>query len=221
MATLNTLEQIPVTAMSKNEIPKHVLDAADISAVTQLILLERECRDLGRWQRMHECFHPDSLIRLSWFTGNGADFVAGSIDMARRGVLAKHRLGPVLVRLAGTRAVASLSATIDIPAKIGDVEAQLSSHARFIYRAERRADAWKISGFDAIYVRDELVPTIPGQTLRVPIAELSRFRTSYRMLSYVLSTQGYEVNTGLPGDDRPETVQTLEKEIFGWAGIQP
>jgi hypothetical protein len=37
---------------------------------------------------MRDCFHPDSEIRISWFRGNGADFVTGSIDMARRNVLA-------------------------------------------------------------------------------------------------------------------------------------
>jgi hypothetical protein len=31
---------------------------------------------------MRDCFHPDSHIRISWFRGNGADFVNGSIDMA-------------------------------------------------------------------------------------------------------------------------------------------
>lgn len=196
-------------------------DVADIVAITQLVVLERECRDLGRWERMRECFHPDAVVRLSWFSGSGADFVTGSIDMARRGVLAKHRLSPVLVRLAGTRAVASLGATIDIPTRFGAIEAQLSSHARFMYRTERRGDEWRISGFDAVYVRDELTAAIPGQTLQVPPEELLRFRRSYRMLSYVLSTQGYTVNTELPGDDQPETVQALEAEIFGWAGTQP
>lgn len=45
--------------MNTTVIPQHVLDAANVTDVTQLILLEREC------------FHPDSLIRVSWFTGNG------------------------------------------------------------------------------------------------------------------------------------------------------
>jgi hypothetical protein len=207
--------------MNPSSLPQHVLDAADITAVTQLVLLERECRDLGRWDRMRECFHPDSLIRVSWFTGNGADFVTGSIDMARRGVLAKHRLGPVLVRLSGDRAIATLGAAIDIPVKIGGIEAQLSSHARFIYRAERRGPSWKILSFDAVYVRDELAAAIPGETLTVRAADVAGFRVSYRMLSYVLSSQGYNVNSELPGDDRPDTVRVLESEVFGWASLKP
>ena len=209
---------MPVVIMN---IPRHILDAADTTVIAQLTLLERDCRDQQRWDRMRECFHPDSLVRLSWFTGSGWDFVAGSIDMARRGVLAKHRLGPPLVRLSGDRAVATFAGVIDIPTALSGIEAQLSSHARFIYRAERRGQAWKIAGFDAVYVRDELVASIPGQLLRVSADELARFRPSYRMLSYVLSSQGYTVDSGLAGEDRPETVQALENEIFAWAGIQP
>ena len=37
-------------------LPQDVRDAADTSAIVQLVLAERECRDLGRWARMRECF---------------------------------------------------------------------------------------------------------------------------------------------------------------------
>jgi len=207
--------------MSAAQIPKPVLDATDVSAITQLILLERESRDQQRWKTMRECFHDDALIRISWITGNADEFVNGSIDMARRGVLAKHRLGPVLVRLGGERAIATLGGAIDIPANVGGIDAQLSSFARFFYKAERREGRWKLSGFDATYVRDELVPIVPGQLLRVSPDDLARFRKSYQMLSYVLTNSGYRVNSDLPGDDRPETVRTLETELFSWAGVQP
>jgi hypothetical protein len=202
------------------ELPRSVLDAADIVAVTQLVLTERESRDLGRWNPMRDCFHPDSVVRVSWFTGNGADFVEGSIDMARRNVLAKHRLGPILVRLAGDRAVASLSAIIDIPAKLSGIEVQLSSHTRFLYRTERRSGQWRVLSFDAVYVRDEFTTAIPGVVLPIKPEDLTAFRPTYRMLSYLLKTQGYEVNSNLPGEDRPETVAALEREVYGWAGIQ-
>jgi hypothetical protein len=200
-------------------IPQSVRDAADISAVTQLVLTERESRDLGRWEAMRNCFQEDSLVRISWFTGNGADFVAGSQDMARRKVLAKHRLGPVLVRLGGDRAVASLSGIIDIPAEVHGVAVQLSSHARFLFRAQRHFDQWRLKGFDAIYQRDEFTTAVPGRVLPISDAELAPFRPSYRMLSYLLASQGFTVNPNLPGDDRPESAAALHKELFDWAGI--
>lgn len=202
-----------------SNLPQAVLDAAAVSAVTQLVLTERDSRDLGRWQAMRACFHPDSRVRLSWFSGSGEDFVKGSMDMARRGVLAKHRLGPVRVRLAGERALATFAGIIDIPVSLGGVDAQLSSHARFLYRVERRNERWGIVGFDAVYRRDELQPVIPGESIAVTAAQLARFRPSYRMLSFVLTSQGYPVNADLPGEDRPEGVAAIEREIHEWAGL--
>lgn len=203
------------------EIPQHVLDAAEVTAITQVILRERESRDEGRWGPMRECFHDDALIRISWITGNADDFVNGSQDMAQRGVLAKHRLGPVLVRRHEHRAIATLGGVIDIPVRLDKVDAQLSSYARFYYRAERRENRWKLSGFEAVYLRDELMPSVPGQSIVIAPEDLAPFRPSYRLLSYVLSRNGYSVNPDLPGDDRQDTVDKLETELFSWAGVKP
>ena len=77
------------------------LDVVDILSITQLVLIERESRDNGWWSRMADCFHPDARIRLSWIDGDADAFVKGSIDMARRGMKARHRVGPPVVRLNG------------------------------------------------------------------------------------------------------------------------
>jgi hypothetical protein len=200
-------------------IPQSLIESADITAITQLIACERESRDLALWERMRTCFWPDSRIRVSWFRGNGADFVAGSIDMAQRGVSAKHRLGPILVALNATRAVATMSAIIDLPVKISGIEGTLSSHTRFLYRVEKRADHWGIISFDAVYVRDEIVPSIPGQTISIDPQELEPLRRTYRLLWYFLKTQGYAIDPLLAGEDRPDLVIALNQELFGWAGL--
>jgi hypothetical protein len=202
-------------------LPQSVLDAADITAVTQLVLSERECRDRGRWARMHDCFHPDSIVRVSWFSGSGHEFVERSREMAQRGVPATHRLGPVGVRLRGDRAVASLSGTIDIPGSVDGIAVHLSSHARFLYRAERRDGIWRLSSFEAYYMFDELRAVVPGEVVPVSAADVASFRASYRMLSFLLSKQGYPVNHDLPGQDRPETVEAMCREVYGWAGLEP
>jgi len=204
-----------------NPLPQAVLDAADISAIEQLILTERESRDLGRWKRMASCFHPDSRVRISWFDGSGEEFVKGSIDMARRGMVAKHRLEPPLVRLAGNRAVTSLSAIIDIPEVLGGIEVQLSSHVRILVRTEKRGRKWGICFFDCLYQRDELTTAIPGVSVPLTFEDLKPFRKSYRVLSYLLALKGYAPNNELAGEDKPETVASLISEVFGWAGIEP
>ena len=203
-----------------NGISKTIRDSADITLITQLILRERTSRDLGDWEQMRDCFHPDSIVRISWFNGSGPDFVKGSIDMARRGMLAKHRLAPILVNLHGDRAVASLTGIIDIPMVIDGVDLVLSAYGRFLYRVERRDQVWRIYGFDCIYQRDELTPAILGQTPVIDPGALQNFRPSYRNLAYCLSLTGYTPNPDLPGEDRPETAQKLMAEINAWAAIK-
>jgi hypothetical protein len=195
--------------------------AAHVSAITQLVLAERECRDMGRWERMKSCFHPDAVVRISWFQGNAHDFVDGSREMARRGVLAKHRLGPVSVRVNGTRAVATLAVIIDIPAQARGIALMLSSHARVFYRAEMREGEWRLSSFEVFYTRDELAAQIPGETVPVKATDVEGFRRSYRFLSHVLAAGGFAVRDDLAGEDRPETVEALCREIYGWAGLEP
>ncbi|MGC1460461.1 MAG: nuclear transport factor 2 family protein [Steroidobacteraceae bacterium] len=203
-------------------LTRTVLAAAEVSAITQLVLTERESRDLGQWERLGSCYLPDSHVEISWISGTGAQFVAGSIEMARRGVKARHRLGPVRVQLNGERALATLAGVIDIPAEIEGVEFCLSSHARFLYPVERREGHWGLKGFYGIYVRDEIITRIPGQQLPIRAQELTGFRPSYRMLSWLLTRQGgYVVNNDLPGVDRPEAAEALEQKLLAWAGVKP
>jgi hypothetical protein len=200
-------------------IPQSILESADVTAITQLILRERESRDLALWERMRMCYWPDSLVRVSWFRGTGPDFVTGSIDMFRRGVPAKHRLGPILVTLSGDRAVATLGGIIDLPVNIAGIAGTLSTYARLLYRAEKRADRWGLFGFDAIYMRDELIPSIPGQVIAINPKDLEGLRPTYRLMSYYLKTQGYQIDAELAGEDRPDLVQALNHELFGWAAL--
>jgi SnoaL-like domain len=204
---------------TSSELRKDIRESADITVITQLILRERESRDLQRWETMRACFWPDSLVRVSWFRGNGPDFVTGSIDMAKRGIPAKHRLAPILVRLAGDRAVASLAGIIDLPVKLKGIEATLSAHSRFLYRAERRRGEWRIFGFDAIYIRDELTPAISSQQIVIDPGEIRDFRPSYRMLSYYLQSQRFTIDSELAGEDRPDLVDALYRELFDWAKL--
>lgn len=194
-------------------------EAADITAITQLVVRERESRDLCLWNRMADCFFEGSHVDISWFQGSGQEFVRASKDMYERGMRAKHRLGPILVSLNGERAAATLSAIIDIPESIDGIDLTLSAHSLFLYRVEQRQGVWGLMSFGAIYRRDELIPAIPGQAISIPAEKLSGFRPSYRNLSWSLDRKGYQVNNDLPGEDRPESVAAIMEEIFGWAGL--
>lgn len=201
------------------DLPRAVREAADVSAVNQLVLKERESRDLWRWDDLRDCYHPDGIVHVSWFRGSAADFVKGSIDMASR-LVNRHRLSPVHAVVTGNRAVATLSAIVEIPTRLQDIEMTLMIYSRFVYRAERRDESWRLFSFDAIYLRDDLLPAIPGHTITIDPRELQAFRPSYRLLAYVLSKKGYTIGSDLPGEDKPETVRALMDEVSGWAGVK-
>jgi len=112
-----------------------------------------------------------------------------------------------------------MSAIIDLPVKINGVEGTLSSYTRFLYRAEKRDARWGIISFDAIYVRDEIIPSIPGQQIVIDPAELAPLRRTYRLLWYYLKAQGYSIDPLLAGEDRPDLVVALNQELFSWAGL--
>jgi hypothetical protein len=193
--------------------------AEDIAAITQLVVRERESRDMGFWNRMRDCFHEDAEVNISWFQGRGHDFVSASKGMAERGMLAKHRLGPVLVTLNGDRALATLSAIIDIPTEIEGKHFTLSAHCLMLYRVSKRQQLWRLSSFEVIYRRDEFVPAILGQTAQLPAQQLAGYRASYRNLSYSLYLKGYEPSAELAGEDRPETVAAIFANTYHWLGL--
>ncbi|MFJ1766942.1 nuclear transport factor 2 family protein [Amycolatopsis sp. NPDC088138] len=87
---------------------------SDVTAITQLILHERQGRDRGWWDQMRAAFRPDSTVHLSWFTGSGAEFVKRSEAMSARGDLSVHRMAPPVVTVRGDRAHAEASASIEL-----------------------------------------------------------------------------------------------------------
>jgi len=203
------------------DLPHSVQEAAEVSAVSQLVLRERLSRDLGLWEQMRDCFHDDSVVRISWISASGPEFVRRSKEMAERNVQASHRLGPILVTLAGDRAIAQFAAIIDIPFILKETEVMMSSHTRLLLRAERRESVWRLSGFDAVYLRDEIAPAIPGQIVKVDPEAVKAYRPTYRLLSYCLASGGFPVRNDLAGVDRPDLVDALIREIYGWAGLMP
>ncbi|MFD7922241.1 nuclear transport factor 2 family protein [Streptomyces sp. NPDC059740] len=189
---------------------------ADMTAVTQLVLRERQGRDRGWWQRMRDSLAPDARVAISWFRGSGEEFVTASEAMAKGGTQAVHRMGPPVVDVAGDRAVVEAPAAICLRLHLDAVEADLTSHTRLLYRAERRAGRWWLTALDPVYAGDTLSPVVPGEVPRLDRDRLAAHRPSYRFLGYCLEEQGHPVARDLHGDDRPEGVAALLADAYAW-----
>ncbi|MFB9465864.1 nuclear transport factor 2 family protein [Streptomyces cinereospinus] len=187
-----------------------------VSDITQLVLKERQGRDRGWWQQMHDSFHPDSTVTLSWFDGTGPEFTARSKDMYDSGLRPLHRLRPPVVHVDGNRAVVELPAAVSANFLIDGVEAQVVSHARLLYRAEDRGTGWRIQSLDSVYEQDTLAPVVPGTTLVIDQDLLATFRKPYRFLAYHITLDQRDVRDDLYADDRPDEVDALYRRLFTW-----
>ena len=198
------------------------MSAEDIVLVQQIICREREARDRQWWSEMRSLYAEGSWVDLSWYQGTGAGFVEESIKLTKRGTTAKHQLGPVIVRVneTGKRALATVSASIEARFITDDgIEVDLASQTRLVYRAVKDSGVdtqWKLNRLDCIYECDRIIPTVPGEFIKINPADLRLFRPSYKYLSWFLITKGLEVNRELPGDDRPEQVNSLYDDAFDW-----
>jgi hypothetical protein len=116
----------------------------------------------------------------------------------------------------GQRAVVSMPMAIEFRVELHGVEADLVSYARGIYRLERRDGRAGICDLSTIYERDTLTPVLPGEPIPIDRQRLAALPASYRMLAYYFIVRGYDVNPDMPGDDRPDSADTLLAEAFEW-----
>ncbi|GAA3168161.1 MULTISPECIES: nuclear transport factor 2 family protein [Streptomyces] len=202
--------------MTEQKLEEPSVTLADLQ-VSQLVVREREARDLWRWERMRACYLPDSQVTLSWFQGTGPEFVAQSKTLSETAIPSRHRLGPPTTRIHRDRAIVSLPAAVETYPTIDGVPTVLTAYCRLLYRACAVDGTWKIAQLDGVYERDELVPAVPGQRVNIDPAELDGLRAPYRLLAWATARSGYPVSQDLPADDRPEQVRELYNAAEAWA----
>lgn len=188
----------------------------DKLAIAEVVQTERAARDQGQWARMAACYHPDSVVSISWIETSGADFVAASRKAFASGMRHLHQMAPTLVTLNGDRALAESGAAILLGGTIGGVEVMVTSHARMHARVERRDGAWKIVRLGAVYFEDAMAARIPGETPALDRARLAGYRPSLRFLSYLLEEGGKTPRADLAGIDRPDLVEAMLSAEQAW-----
>lgn len=190
--------------------------ASDSEAVTQLILRERQTRDRGWYDEIADCFTPDELITMSWFTGPASDFIVRTRARTTGRVWGRHRLSPPAVRISGDRAWGELPLAIEFQIDVGGTPADLISYCRSQYLAERTDLGWKIASITSIYERDTLTRAVPGHHLTINPTELTGRRDSYRYLAWYFAQQGTPLPGDLFGDDQPDAVGDLYQSVRRW-----
>src|SRR5215467_9656397 len=127
------------------------MNTSDKYACAELIQTWGLYRDQGRWPELTTLFTPDGEIAVSWFSGSYREFVDRCRQAFDAGQRSKHLLFPSVVQVAGDRAIAETNVVIMVRQKITGVLTDMTSHARFLDRLERRDVSWAILERIAVY----------------------------------------------------------------------
>ena len=139
--------------------------------------------------------------------------------MAERGRRSKHMITPTDVRIGDARALSESLGEIHNRSTFDGVEVDMVMYCRFFSRLRRTAAGWRLASFEGIYQRDTIQPVNPGDELVLDWTELRRFRPSYRIWSYALSRQGYDVPQDRLGDDRPDLLEPFYAAERRWLEV--
>jgi hypothetical protein len=195
------------------------MDINDKYACAELIQGWGLYRDQGRWPQLLATFVPEGEIAVSWFSGPFRAFVERCRQSFDAGQRSKHQIFPSTVRVAGGRALAETNVVILVRQGIGGVLVDMTSHARFLDRLERREGRWAIVERAAVYERDRLDPVEPSEEFDKLFAasDLSIYPQPYRYMAARLVAAGRRLAPVVHYDGAAQTTQ-LYARYEAWLG---
>ena len=194
-------------------------DIVEKHNITKLLEFERYFRDNNMYDRQEECYAQNSVVTISWYQGDGKEFVRRSARSAAKHKNAyfqpKHRINNTFIWLNKDKALAEMQCEMfNYHIVDGDLYDR-GGYARLLYRVIKENGTWKIAGLDCIYEKDYLYPVYPNGK-KIDSSEFENYRQSYQCMTYVFEQEGRPVKEDLPGDDRPDLVNKLYKEANAW-----
>lgn len=178
-------------------------------------------RDEGRWEDLRQLFAPKGTISVSWYHGSIDGFIAASKEMSRNSnALTKHWIGVPRITVCGERALSETDVAIMARSKIGPVEADVTSYARFFDRFEKGSDGvWRILSRTAIYEKDRIDPVAPSIlfSLLYRFANFDKYPPQYKHLGYGLERAGFKLSGNIIVAYSAEE-RAMKQEAVRWSG---
>ena len=154
-------------------------------------------RDEGQWDALRDLFHPQATIAVSWYRGPIEGFIEASRSMSGPPrVSTKHWLGVPRIQARGGRVLSEVDVAIMVRSKVGVLEIDVTSHARFLDRFVLCEDGrWRIIERTGIYEKDRIDPVQPSLLfwLVYRLGRFARFPAENRHLAFGLKRQGLQL----------------------------
>jgi hypothetical protein len=134
----------------------------------------------------------------------------------QRGRESRHLITPTHIQVHGDRALCDSYGEIHNRSVLEGVEVDSLMYCRFFSRLVRIEQGWRLASFDGIYHKDQIWPVDASQALPFDYSQLSGFRSSYRVWTFMLRQRGYEVGAEELGDDRPDLLEPFFAAARAW-----
>jgi hypothetical protein len=178
-------------------------------------------RDQGRWTELRALFAEPATISVSWYSGTIEGFISASANMASAGeAQTKHWIGVPRVSVRGEKALAETDIAIMIRSKVGPLEVDVTSYARFFDRLVRDNSLdWKILSRVTIYEKDRIDPVCPSVLfwLFSGLARYHKYPRELKHLAYGLERKGLKLAPDIITSGSPEE-RKLKSEALVWLG---
>jgi len=185
-----------------------------------LVKRERRARDTCDWDLMASLYWPGAIVHVTWFEGTVEEFIATSAgESGVHGVRGRHTINPAWCEVTDDRALVESQGAIEIRPMVDGLACDLTAWCRFLSRAERRDDRWRLISFDAIYGKDHLEAVFPSDVPKFDRVLFEAGRPSYQFLTYINSRSGRAVPQDLPGDDRPDLLAAFYADAREWLAV--
>lgn len=176
-------------------------------------------RDEGRWDDLRRLFALKGTIAVTWYKGPIEGFIAASKTMAVQSkALTKHLIGVPRISVCGQRATSETDVTIMARSKVGPVEVDVTSYARFFDRFEREDDGeWRIVSRTAIYEKDRIDPVAPSTLFSIlyRFAGFDKYPAQYKHLGYGLERAGFPLAGNIIVAYSPEE-RAMKQDATQW-----
>ena len=193
----------------------------DRVAITQVVQDWALARDTGRWEQLRAAFTADGTMTTSWMAGPASEFVARSIESAKRGTSgSQHFMGATSVDLRGDRAIAESRFILLLRGSVQNVAVDVTSYGRFYDFFVRDGQQWRIKRRVPIYERDRIDPVDPATPVKLDAAELAKYPAAYRHVAYLQVSRKIDLTPGLPTPSSEELTK-LYAEGAAWLGGKP
>lgn len=203
--------------MTDADTLQRLADEAEIRRVRNVWALSR---DLGEYDTMKSCFHPDAELTVSWYSGNAWEFVEATKKLSanrKPEERSKHWFGNWRSWLKGDRAILETDVQVITRDRLDGCLFDYISYSRFFDLFERRDGEWKIWRWWCVYDKDNMTPTIPGSA---PPSffdgiDFSQADNGFAFMKLRQAKRGGKIPPGIIIGQSPDEAR-IRKDGFAW-----